>query len=421
MRHCIILLILIIFQTAIPIAAQSKSPLMEGRRHYDIIVSQTNDTLTLNRSLRAMRGNTAKLSGRGILTDILSGYMSLGTSSLLSASQNLIGMGVGYIREAVRDKRPDWEKAALEESVFVKTLPMQTEILDFYGSPSSLGALDPSDMKFSGFGCRQYITTKNESGNQEEHEVFYISCRVRTDEHGIARMLNHSKFEVTVDELRFNPWLCNLPNDSVAPDPATRIPFSFERRKDLTFSIAATIKSSWVNEAIQVMRDVVLGEFIIQAKIDPSQLDEDGVFRFKADSDADTGKVVTVKGDSFLVPRSYVGTADMSAPQDNWGTGQYTVEMRIAESCRINEEYYTREKGETRVWDKKRWNPEWKLMCRRQPRSPFWQQFKDQVIPSFADDKWVTTIIEPFTSVLTKHGSQLINAAAEHLIPPLPK
>lgn len=393
--------------------------MIEGRRHYDIIVNQTNDTVTLNRSLQAMRGNKAKLGGRGILTDLIGGYMSLGTSTLLSATQNLIGMGVGYIKEAVRDKQPDWQKATKEECKFVKILPMRTEILDFYAEPSNIGALDPTNMKFNGFGCRQYITVVGDDGKPEEQEVFYLSCRVRTDDYGITRMLNHSKFEVEVDELRFNPWLCNLPNDSVAPDPATRIPFSFETRKDLTFNVGAKIKSSWINEAIQVARDVELGEFMIEAKIDPSQLDSDGVFRYSIDNPADSLKSVTVTGDSFIVPRSYVGSADMLVPGDSWGTGQYKVEMQIAETCRINEDYYTKGEGKHRKWDKEKWGPEWKVMRSRKPRQPFFAQLRDQVVPTFSNDKWVTTIIEPFTTVLMKNGTQLVNGAAVKLLPSL--
>lgn len=408
---------LIIAVAALGAAAQPAPQRVEGRRHYNVFVNQTNDTVTLNRSLNGMRGNRSKLAGRGILTDLIGGYMSLGTSSLLSATQNLIGMGVGYIKEAVRDKRPDWEKATLEECTFVKTLPMRTEILDFYAEPSALGALDPTNMKFSGFGCRQYITLTDSAGVPREEEVFYVSCRLRADDHGIARMLNHSKFEIEVDELRFNPWLCNLPNDSVAPDPDTRIPFSFENRKDLKFNVLATIKSSWINEAIQVMRDVTLGEFLITADIAPEQLDADGVFRYSIDNPADTVKVVGVTGDSFLVPRSFVGSADMSTPQESWGTGQYKVEMRIAQTCRINEAYYTRGDGAHRKWDKAKWGPEWKLQSRRRPRAGFWQQFKQTVIPTFSDDKWVTTIIEPFTTTLMKHGTQLVNAGASKLMP----
>lgn len=402
-----IALVFALCATIFPLMAQPRTQKVEGQRRYDLIVNQANDTLTFNRSLRALRAN------RSILTDLATGYLSMGTSTLLSASQNLVGAGISFVKEAARDKRPDWEKATMGECRFVKRLPMVTEILDFYGSPSSIGALDPTDMKFSGFGCRQYITIADSTGQTRDEEVFYLSCSLRDDEQGIARMLNHSKFEIQVDELRFNPYLCNLPNDSLSVDPSTRIGFSFDKRKDLEFKVVATIKSSWINEAIQVVNDATLGQFTITARIDPRYVGEDNVFRFNRPEDAGTGKAVSVSGASFLVPRSYVGSADMALPGATWGTGQYTVEMEISESCRINDAYYsmTDSKGK-RKWRKDRWQPEWKQMKKRPSRTPMAKSLTDALFPSFAGDKWITTITEPLTTVLLRTEGQYVNAAA---------
>lgn len=388
---------------------------LSGQRKYDLIVNQNNDTLTFNRGLRSLKANGAKLSNRGILSDLAAGYLSLGTSSILSASQNLLGAGVGFAKEAIRDKRPDWEKATMGENRFVKHLPMFTEVLDFYGAPSENGALDPSDMKFSGFGCRQYITLLDDNGNPYDEEVFYLSCSLRDDEHGLARMLNHSKFEVVVDELRFNPYLCNLPNDSLSIDPSTRIGFSFDKRKDLEFKVVATISSSWINEAIQVAKDVELGKFTITAKIDPGQLDDKGVFIYNRDEDKEGRKIVTVTGDSFIVPRSYVGSNDMISPSASWGTGQYKVEMDISESCRINEDYYTESNGKSRRWLKEKWNPEWKLMKKRPKRGKGETSLPDIMFPKFTGDSWITTITEPMITVIMNEEGTLVNAASEKL------
>lgn len=394
--------------------SEAQNRQVEGQRRYDLIVSQANDTLTFNRSLRSLRGNSARLSNRGILGDLAAGYLSLGTSTILSASQNLIGAGISFIKEAARDKRPDWEKAVTGESRFVKRLPMYTEILDFYSAPSSVGALDPTNMKFSGFGCRQYITLRDSDGTTRDEEVFYLSCSLRDDEQGIARMLNHSKFEIVVDELRFNPYLCNLPNDTLSVTPDTRIGFSFDTRSDLTFNVVATIKSSWINEAIQVVNDAVLGQFEITAKIDPKYIGEDNVFRYRREEDKNSGKIVTVKGDSFLVPRSYVGSNDMASPGSSWGTGQYKVEMDITESCRINQSYYTENVGGKRKWIKERWQPEWKLMRKRPSRS-HGVKLADAIFPAFSGDNWITTIIEPATTLLLSKEGKLVNATSQKL------
>lgn len=384
-----------------------------GKRRYDVIVTQNNDTLAFNRGLRSLKANSDKLSNRGILSDLVSGYMSLGTSTILSASQNLVGVGLGMAKEAFRDKRPDWEKATMGENRFVKHLPMLTEVLDFYASPSSNGALDPTDMKFSGFGCRQYITLTDASGENRDEEVFFLSCSLRDDEYGLARMLNHSKFEIVVDELRFNPWLCNLPNDSLSVDPSTRIGFSFDKRANLEFKIVATISSSWINEAIQIARDVELGQFTITARIDPKALDSEGIFVYSRKDNPQNAKYISVRGDAFLVPRSFVGSEDMRNPSPTWGTGQYRVDMDITETCDINRAYYTVTENGKRKWLKSRWQPEWKLMKQRPHRRGASNKFTDIIFPQFTGDAWITTLAEPTVTVLLSEEGKLVNAASQ--------
>lgn len=382
-----------------------------GVRQYDVIVNQTNDTVVLNSRLRGLNRN------RGILTDLATGYLSLGTSTLLSASKSVLDLGIGMVKEAVRDKRPDWQEAVRQESTFIKFLPMQTQILDFYGKPSNNGALDPMDMKFNGFGCRQTITVNDTDGKPEEKEVFYLSCRLRDDEAGLARMLNHAKFEVVVDELRFNPYLCNLPNDSVNANPATRVDFSFVNRKNLTFKVDVKVSSSWINQAIQVHDNVTLGNFTITALIDPEKLNADGVFTYKADNPEDKSKMVSMTGDSFIVPRSYIGTDDLESASDTWGTGQYRVDMLISESCQINEDYYTENKNGKKSWRKERWNPEWQIIRKRTPRQNVWQQVSNTITKDFKGNQWITTLTEPLTTNLISHEGLLLNKAKGMVLP----
>lgn len=383
-----------------------------GMREYNIIVNQTTDTLVLNSRLRHLNQN------RGILSDIASSYLSMGTSTLLSASKSVLDIGLGIVKEAVRDKRPDWQEAVRQESSFVKFLPMQTQVLDFYGKPSNNGALDPMDMKFNGFGCSQTIIVNDSNGNPQEREVFYLSCRLRDDDAGLARMLHHSKFEVIVDELRFNPYICNLPNDSVNPNPETRVEFSFDNRKNLTFKVDALVSSSWINEAIQVHNNVNLGKFTVTALIDPDKLDEDGTFSYRADNPADKNKLVSVTGDSFIVPRSYIGSDNMQTASDTWGTGQYRVDMVISESCQINEDFYTQKgKDGKRQWRKDRWNPEWQIIRKRQPRKNLWQQISNSITQQFKGNQWITTLSEPLTTNLISHETLMLNKA-KNLVSP---
>lgn len=378
-----------------------------GTRQYSVFVNQTDDTLKMNTRLRHLNNN------RGILYDIASGYLSLGTTTLLSTSKSILDVGVNALKELARDKRPDWEKAVMEESSFRKFLPMQTQILDFYAKPSPNGALDPLNMKFTGFGCRQMITVYDSLGNAEEKEVFALTCRVRDDDEGLARMLNHSKFEVVVDELRFNPYLCNLPNDSINASPETRIEFSFDKRKNLMFTVDALISSSWINEAIQVHDNVNLGKFTINAFIDPDLLDEDNVFRYNREKDKESGKQVSVTGDCFLVPRSYIGSADMKSASDTWGTGQYRIDMIISETCQINEPYYKKLKNGKSTWNKKKWNSEWQKIRRRRPAGNIWQQIKSTVTKNAEGEQWITTISEPITTSIIEHEKELLKALGQ--------
>lgn len=398
----IILLSSLCFLSAFPAAAQNHTA--QGQRQFKLIVREGNDTVAFNRGLNAMRGR------RNLATDLLGLYRSTATGKLISASTNLLNFGISTIMEATRDKRPDWQKAVTKESTFVKQLPMQTEILDFYAKPSSIGALDPTNMYFNGFGCSQSIAFRDSLGNPHDEEVFYLSCSIRTDDHGLARMLNHSKFEIVVDELRFNPWLCNLPNDSIEYMPEKRIPFSFDSRKDLRFNVEAILTSSWINQAIQVWNDQEIGRFLISAEIDPAQLDEDGVFRYSASNPGDASKRIFVEGDSFLVPRSYIGSQDMHTAADSWGTGQYKVTMKISESCKINDQYYAKADGKGFKWDKEKWMPEWKIISSRKPQMNIWQTLGAVIGTEYAGNKWITTLIEPAATVLIQHEGKWLNS-----------
>jgi len=374
---------------------------IEGRRKYSLIVHEGNDSTVaeFNRGLEQNRGN------RSFLADVAGMYRSTFAGQAISATTGLIELGVNAIVKAGQSKQPKWQQAVAGECSFVRVLPMQMEILDFYRNPSTSGPLDPTDMYFHGFGCRQVIEYMRPDGRMDEEEVFYLSCNVRTDSVGRMRMLNHSKFEVYVDSLRFNYALCDLPNDSLGVDADTRIGFSFDTRKDLRFNVRATITSSWITQAMQVYKDQELGSFDITACIDPGYLDENGIFTYSAVRDAASGKRVSVKGDCFLVPRSYVGSTDMLSMQDSWGTGQYKVEMRIAETCQVNWEKYKTD-GK---WDKDLWGPEWKMIKSRRPRKSAWKQILEVAGVQYSDSRWISTLLEPAKTVIVQYQTQGIN------------
>jgi hypothetical protein len=374
---------------------------LEGQRCYKLMVCESDaDEITeYNRGINSEAGN------RGLLMDLLSQYRSTFTGQAISASQKLLDYGISAIVSLAKDKRGDWQKAVNNECRFVRKLPMQTEILDFYRAPSNVGPLDPRDMLFNGFGCRQVIEYKVSDTITRQEEVFYMRCKVRNDSIGRRRILNHSKFEVEIDSIRFAPFMCDLPNDSLGLNTDNRIGFSFDSRKNLTFNVDATITSSWINQAMQVYTDQELGKFSIVAQIDPSDLDADNVFLYGKSTKPKKSKVM-VTGDCFLVPRSYVGTADPETNQDSWGTGQYKVDMQVSESCQLNEQYYQDKSGK---WLKERWQPEWNKIKKRKHSPSVWNHLLSIVDTEYVGTAWVTTLLDPLKTVLVQTETGLIN------------
>lgn len=372
----------------------SKGRTIEGQRMYKLIVQEGENKEEFNRSIENGR------TGRGLLADIVSLYRQTFINKTATTTNNWIELGFTSIANSATSKQKQWETEIRKECIFERKLAMQQEILDFYKEPSSWGPLDPTNILFSGLGCKQYIQFPD--GTQRE--VFYISCRLRTDSIGKLRITNHSKFEVIVDTLMFNPSLCDLPNDSLGTNTETRIGFSFLNRKNLTFNIKATITSSWMTQAMQVYNDQTLGEFDITASIDSTQLNN-GIFTYSNRIESDTIKKVSVLGDCFLIPRSYIGSFD-EGKLDSWGTGQYKVEMQITESCQINEEYYKR----GNEWLKEKWQPEWKNIKRRKRSNTFWGQMANIAETQYIGSNWITTWIEPTKTAVLQIDNEFFNA-----------
>lgn len=369
--------------------SQSAGKLVSGQRVYSLVVNEGNDSTIaeFNRGLANLQSNS---SNRGFIDNLVGLYKSSVTGQAASITSQLVDFGVNLLVNATRSKQPEWEKAIRNESTFIRKMPMQMEILDFYSKPSTNGPLDPANMNFNGFGCRQVVKYEDEKGEHEQ-EVFYLSCKVRSDSVGQARMLHHSKFQIEVDSIRFDYRICDLPNDSLGADLSNRIGFSFDTRENLQFKVKATITSSWINQALMVFNDVELGAFEITAEIDPALLDENNVFTYSGNYDKNSGKIVRVSGDSFLVPRSYIGTSNLKDVTDSWGTGQYKVEMQISETCRIKEGHY-KKNGK---WDASKWKPEWKKIKKRRKNPSVWYDLLGKITGQYGNGQWITLISDP--------------------------
>ena len=433
MKKSFILLILLAIVTAWQGRAADSSHVVEGTNEYSIVVFERDrdSTLTLDREVA---------SGRNFGSDLYNIYRSTFLSKASSLTGGLLGTGVELLVGLLNRNNVNmnkWETVVKKELTFTKRLPMQTEIADFYRSPSLVGAMDPEDMIFNGFGCRQYLNY-TDNGEKKRILVFDISCSLNDTPEGRMRITNHGKFEIKVDSIRFNPYLCGLPNDSLTAqqvEDALRIPFDFERRKNLEFTLNATIYSSWMNEAIQVYNDQKLGEFQIKFTIpDESALEKSGkwtdYYVYDASRQRPGPSPVTVQGDCFVVPRSFihsVPTGDGTGFVPMWGTGQYRIDMSFTETCQLNEKYYfTSEKSVNGRSERKmnnRWKNEWSVMKRRKPSKTVWDSIVSLVHKEFDLDnhRWVHTLLDPMVQVVvvdeTRWLNQIIKEKAGSVVP----
>lgn len=428
----------------LPLAAATNTTVnapVGASQEFKVLVYENSDStlLTFGKSV----------NNRGILGDawksILGAYRNTAMGTITSLSGDLLSGGIGLVVEALRDKKGDWMTQVKKDCRYTKQLPMQQQITDFYATTSTQGAMDLDSIIFDGFGCQQYLNFKNpETGEPEKFLVFDLKCSLRKDDVGRDRMLHHSKFEVVVDHLFFNPYLCNLPNDSLtAQNASLRTPFSFDNRRNLTFNVNAKITSSWMNEAIQVVNDQLLGEFDINASIpDASKLQKgdfypgyfvyinptkENIERYSLSSEQikemkEAEKLVNVKGESFLVPRSFIGYDDSKKHQRIWGTGQYKVNMAVSESCDINYDYYLEPDGKNvniasgggmpnlkgRKWNRY-WTEEWNRMKRRRGSRTIFDSMLSSLKMTYGNNRWVYTLLDPVATVILTEETNFLN------------
>ena len=348
------------------------------------------------------------------------------TQKTVNATSNLISLGVSYATALAQKNSRDfarWSEAKHRQCTFEKDLSSDEIIDDFYYLPSKEGALDPQNLKFNGFTCSNYIETQN-TEEPLGHDVFFVSCKLRTDSLGIARMANHSKFMLEVDSIAFFPKFCNIPNDN-PKKPGSG--FDFGKYTDLELELDVAILSSWVNEAVMVMTDEVLGYFTIRAKIDKDALevyDGDTVFIYNGKNPL-TQDLVDIIGESFIVPRSFVGTTTKPV----WGTGQYKLEVEVTESCQLQADYYLKpdtkdvrieEVGNGRAvnfanlpgyecWEKKVWKTEWKTMQHRDQDESFWKQLWKSITTAYIGDNWVKELVDPMATQLYDYEAKQLS------------
>lgn len=394
-----------------PILAQRKFQILVENERNARVVQETNDRLL------AMQESARSEAQKGLLGDLLwKGFSSAFKQKTVNATSNLVSLGLNYVTEAFKSDREKWYHRAQQQCYYSQQLSAETKIDDFYALPSTKGAMDPENLKFEGFGCKNYIQVMD--GSKEGVGVFYIFCKMRRDSIGLRHIVNHSKFLVELDSLIINPKFCNLPNDSTGRNKSR---FDFEKRDNLSLELKVRFFSSWMNQATMITNDQPLGEFTVSVNVDKSKINADGFFIYDK-NDPDYQNLVSIDGDCYIVPRSYTGTIDGMNYQPSWGTGQYRVEMDVTEQCSIVDSYYMiREvgKGEAvafadatpgkKKWDKAKWKVEWKAMNKRRKGDSLLKNAWKCIVSAYKGTGWMATLTDPSTTALYEWETQKLD------------
>lgn len=400
--------------------SQGSQQKRQAQRKFQILVENQHKAKTIietNNRLAAMQEAARNDAQRGLLGDLLwTGFTSAFKQKTVNASSNLVSMGLNFVQEAVKSDREKWYSKAQQQCYYSQPLSAESKIDDFYALPSTKGAMDPENLKFEGFGCKNYIEVMDGSG--EGVGVFYIFCKMRRDSIGLSHIINHSKFMVEIDSLVINPKYCNLPNDSTGNADSR---FNFEKRNNLRLNLKVRLYSSWMNQATMITNDQQLGEFSISVNVDKTKLNADGAFIYDK-NDPDFDRLISVEGDSYIVPRSFTGTSDGSNYLPTWGTGQYRVEMEVSESCHIVDEYYMiRESGNGQAvafadatpgkkkWDKAKWKTEWKAMNVRRKGDSLLKNAWKCVVSAYKGSGWMATLTDPATTALYSYETEKLD------------
>lgn len=331
----------------------------------------------VNRTDRGYLGdlfNASKESLKGIASGYVTSFIDLGVNaigSLLTRNSRL---------------KEEWEETVKAENVYKTQISTVSEINDFYKDASFEGAMDPKGMRFDGIGCLRL---------KDNDTVFYLSCHI--DRSKIDRIVKHSKFELVLDTLIVSPTRSNLPNTYLD------LPYSFAERDNFTLSMNLKLISSWMNEIVQLQKNQELGAFVLNVPVDPKELDEKGFLRYVRNRDEEPAYKIV--GESFIVPRSYMGYRDKDDNYKNiWGTGEYKLEIELKETCDVTEQY--REN-----WKKDRKRRK-KLMEKESIWENGWQTISNQRWDELAQS-WVITTLQAPAGIITKDVIDKLGLAPE--------
>ena len=367
----------------ISLPASLDGMMQENKFIVDINPMTTEKRRHLDRMASRYRENS-----RSVLTTLGKSMMIGGVTSAI----NVLTTELVNLTKVRKNQKQKWMEMRNKECVFIDSLCSVNGQRDFYRLPSSYGPLDPSDMNFDG------ITFRASRGGKD---VLRMVCHLDTTR--LAHLFLHSKFYLVLDTLEFHPYQSFLPNlsanrvtgpDAKASDDEkaywnTISHFDFAEQKDPKLKIRLDFSSSWINEAVQVHRDVFLGSFDIEIPIKEDNLTGSVYFYSRQQALAEGKPTIDVKGDCFVVPRSYM---PVSAQNPSWGTGEYKLKVVMSETCRYNPD------GKRA----KNWHDDYKQLVRMQNNgkasNEYWTSIKSAVIDNS------TTILKSTYTPLVSYG-----------------
>ena len=326
---------------------------------------------------------------RGYWGDLLNAGRDAGKTIASGYVTSFIDLGVNAIGSLLtRNARlkAEWEETVKAENTCSVPIGTVSEISNFYRETSFDGAMDPKGMCFDGIGCLR------KEGNDT---LFYLSCHI--DRSKIERIIDHSKFELILDTLIVSPLHSNLPNTPLD------IPYSFKERTNFTLSLTIKVISSWMNEIVQLQKDQELGRFSITIPVDQHSLDNDGFLRYVRNEDEPSK--YDVLGESFIVPRSYMGYRDENNRYRNsWGKGEYKLDIELKETCEATEQY------------RENWKADRKRRKKLQPKDNLlasaWQAVSNQRWDELTQS-WVITTLKAPAGMVTKDIIEILGLDTE--------
>lgn len=361
---------------------------LDGMIRKDEFIVDINPMTTEKRRHLDRMASRYRENSRSVLTTLGKSMMIGGVTSAI----NVLTTELVNLTKVRKNQKHKWMEMRNKECVFIDSLCSVNGQRDFYRLPSSYGPLDPSDMNFDG------ITFRASRGGKD---VLRMVCHLDTTR--LSHLFLHSKFYLVLDTLEFHPYHSFLPNlsanrvmgpDAKASDEEkaywnTISQFDFAEQKDPKLKIRLDFSSSWINEAVQVHRDVFLGSFDIEIPVKEDNLTGSVYFYSRQQALAEGKPTIDVNGDCFVVPRSYM---PVSAQNPSWGTGEYKLKVVMSETCRYNPD------GKRA----KNWHDDYKQLVRMQNNGKASNEYWTSIKSAIMDNS--STILKSTYTPLVSYG-----------------